>query len=314
MPSVYHYTDTNGLFGILSSRALFASDHRYLNDSSEGTVIEDLIIPILESEIAEITPKLIAKRWLKPEFYDRHGISGHLLQARLQYKAFVRATQNVSPFFVLSFCRHDECSETSRHGLLSQWRGYAGSGGFAIEFDEKLLDGLLVAEHAAFAYAMTKSDEVLYEKFDRLFDPQVYSGVAGEMIWSIFDHVKIDASELTGRKDLDQTVLSFATTAPFLKHWGFREEREYRIVTACIRPTKIPEGERRPAKQIKFRQRNSLVVPYIELFGTLPDPLPIKAIIIGPHPAQEKQEQALNMLLESHKLDVNVRLSSIPYS
>jgi hypothetical protein len=237
-----------------------------------------------------------------------------LLQAQLQYKAFVRATQNVSPFFVLSFCRHDEGSETSRHGLLSQWRGYAGSGGFAIEFDEELLDSLLVAEHAAFAYAMTKSDEVLYEKFDRLFDSRVYRGVAGEMIWSVFDHAKIDASELTGRKDLDQTVLSFATTAPFLKHWGFREEREYRIVVACIRPTKIPEGESRPAKQIKFRQRNSLVVPYIELFGTLPDPLPIKAIIIGPHPAQEKQEQALNMLLESHKLDVNVRLSSIPYS
>jgi hypothetical protein len=61
MCSIFHYTDTAGLLGILSSETLFATDYRYLNDVAEAGVIRDLIMPILESEIAEITPKLIEK-------------------------------------------------------------------------------------------------------------------------------------------------------------------------------------------------------------------------------------------------------------
>jgi hypothetical protein len=56
MGSIFHYTDTAGLLGILSSETLFATDYRYLNDVAEAGVIRDLIMPILETEIAGITP------------------------------------------------------------------------------------------------------------------------------------------------------------------------------------------------------------------------------------------------------------------
>jgi hypothetical protein len=55
MPSVFHYTDSAGLLGILSSDSLFATDYRYLNDVTEAGVIRDLIMPVFEVEIAEIT-------------------------------------------------------------------------------------------------------------------------------------------------------------------------------------------------------------------------------------------------------------------
>ena len=71
MPSVFHYTDSAGLLGILSSGSLFATDYRYLNDVTEAGVIRDLIMPVFEAEIAEITPKLIEKKWLKKRVLRR---------------------------------------------------------------------------------------------------------------------------------------------------------------------------------------------------------------------------------------------------
>jgi hypothetical protein len=45
MASVFHYTDGAGLLGILSSKSLFATDYRYLNDVSEGSMIRQLLLP-----------------------------------------------------------------------------------------------------------------------------------------------------------------------------------------------------------------------------------------------------------------------------
>ena len=202
MPSVFHYTNSAGLVGILSSGSLFATDYRYLNDVTEAGVIRDLIMPVFEAEIAEITPKLIEKKWLKKEYYDEHGVSAHRLQAEKLYTSVVRATNNVTPFFVVSFCGHEEGTQAFEHGLLSQWRGYAEAGGFAIEFDEGKLDTLLKAETLKFAYAGTKSADVRYEKFEEAFDPDTYKGLAGAMIWEVFDRAGIDVSAVTGRTNI----------------------------------------------------------------------------------------------------------------
>ncbi len=313
MASVFHYTDTPGLLGILSSESLFATDYRYLNDTTEAGIIRSLILPILEAEVAEITPKLIQKGWLKKDFYDEHGVSGHRLQAEALYRSIVRAIDNITPFFVASFCRHEEGTPAFKHGLLSQWRGYAESGGFAIEFDEAGLDERMKEEHDSYAYVLTKQDSVLYERYDALFDQNIYKGVAGEMIWSVFETQGLDVSEVTGRKEIDPIILIFIKTAPFLKHWSFKEENEYRIVAACNRARKIPEGEGRPEKSIQFRSRNNLVTPYIELFDTSQKRFPIKSIIVGPHPLQDKQAEAVNMVLESEGIGAEIRLSEIPY-
>jgi hypothetical protein len=155
MSSVFHYTDSAGLLGILSSKSVFATHYRYLNDVSEGGLIRDLILPILEDEIAEINPKL-RERGLLKGFYETHGVRGNRLQAEGFYTSLVNSLDNTTPPFVLSFCRHTE-DKTIKHGLLSQWRGYAGSAGFAIEFDEGELVELIKIECETFAYPWMKS-------------------------------------------------------------------------------------------------------------------------------------------------------------
>ena len=275
MSSVFHYTDSTGLLGILSSKSLFATDYRYLNDVSEGSMIRDLMLPIFEAEIAEIMPKLAEKGLLRG-FYEFHGARGHRLQAEGFYTSLVNSLDDTTPPFVLSFCRHTE-EKTIKHGLLSQWRAYAGSAGFAIEFDEPEVVELIRVEHATFAYAMMKSDYVRYKGYDDLFDPNVYRGVAGELTRRMFE--PRDVSEITGRigvKEMDTVMLNFASTAPFLKHDGFQEEEEYRIVAGRVGKDKIaPEAALR-VKEIKFRTKEGLIVPYIKLFEGSSRDLPIK--------------------------------------
>src|SRR5438876_8292740 len=110
MASIFHYTDAAGLSGILSSKMLFVSDYRFLNDSTELGVIRDLLLPVLEAEIADIIPKLIEKKLMKG-FYEFHGVSGHRLQAEGFFKTLLRLVNDISPLFVLSFCRHHEGSK-----------------------------------------------------------------------------------------------------------------------------------------------------------------------------------------------------------
>jgi hypothetical protein len=60
-----------------------------------------------------------------------------------------------------------------------------------------------------------------------------------------------------------------------------------------------------------FRSRGGLIVPYIEFFKE--STLPIKSIIVGPHPFQEKQRDSIRLLLDSTPFSrADVRLSNIP--
>ena len=268
MPSVFHYTNSAGLLGILQTKCLFATEYRYLNDLSEGSMIRDHICKIFEAEIEEMTPKLVEAGYLNEHLYKHHGEGIHRQQAEGTYRAIIKAMDNTTPIFVLSFCRHkdDKDGNVGRHGLLSQWRAYAGYG-FAMEFDESGLNEMLTPEHETFAYPLMKSGDVRYRGYEEMLDPDVYRGVAGELIRTGFK--SRDVSEITGRKELDDVALKLAATAFFLKHHGFEEEQEYRIIAAPVRKDKIRKDAIRTEKEILFRSREGLIVPYIELFKEL---------------------------------------------
>src|SRR5207245_1354186 len=131
------------------------------------------------------------------------------------------------------------------------------------------------------------SDNVHYEQHEANFDPKAYRGVAGEMIFAIFESRQMDVSEVTGRTDLDEVMVSFIKSAPLLKHASFHEENEYRIIASPVRRKQIPREETREWKRILFRRKGNMIVPYIRLFDNARRPFPIKSIIVGPHPFQD---------------------------
>lgn len=245
MPSVFHYTHSAGLLGILQSKTLFATDYRYLNDVSEGSMIKEPIVKMFAAEIETLVPALANQGLLTSLVGHRHLEEF----AEQFYQSIVHASDTATPIYVLSFCRH-KSKKLIEHGLLSQWRGYAGSAGFAIEFDERKLCKLVEVENSTFGYVMMKSDRVQYKNYNRHVDPDVYRGVAGELIRRRLAPIR-DVSDITGRmgrEEMDGMMVNFGMTRPFLKHDGFEEEKEYRIVAARVRHDKIrPEITHPPA-------------------------------------------------------------------
>jgi hypothetical protein len=313
--SLFHYTTAQGLLGIIKDQALFATHADFSNDSSECKLIRAYIANVLSSEYKELVPQLIDMKIIDPDLLRMHGILVFEKEADNSVNAMLRATNNTAPYFVTSFCIHDDKSYEYSHGLLSQWRGY-GLGGFAIEFDELEIDKLIEAELAGWKYQGILSNTVAYEDHEQHADPSRFKGMAGAFLREILPK-KIpdeDLNKILGTQTIDDYGRHFLSVAPFLKHRGFREESEYRIVALCNRPTKNDPGDERKVKEIHFRSRqDGHVVPYISLFENLDKPLPIKGIIIGPHPQQDNQRGAVELLLERYGVKAPVRVSELPF-
>lgn len=90
--------------------------------------------------------------------------------------------------------------------------------------------------------------------------------------------------------------------APFIKHEGFREEEEVRIITGNMH-------------EVKYKYQKGVYLPYIEFDfgGKLPEM--IKEIWVGPSASQELTKRSLELMLKNYKLagQCDVKVSPIPY-
>lgn len=110
--SLFHYTSAAGLQGIIETKSIWATDHRFLNDPSEFTHGWAIVIAALKRRKAELD-QISTEVWHSIEALREHSERGGVF-------AFVG-------------------SLTSEGDLLSQWRGYGGGRGFAIGFNEDWL-------------------------------------------------------------------------------------------------------------------------------------------------------------------------------
>jgi len=130
---LYHYTDAQGLLGILSSGRLWATNVRFMNDPSEITYAVDLIRGVIEKMKQEVAPPIGSD--LKPltdlDAWDAHlervGNSFPLDYLKSALEAALKMFEiGIGEAYVISFCVKDN--------LLSQWRGYGKDGGYSIGF------------------------------------------------------------------------------------------------------------------------------------------------------------------------------------
>lgn len=104
---VYHYTDSAGLLGILSSGSVWATDYRFLNDSSELAYTFSLAAGIAADQVAQADGlgasflEYVATN-ARPEVYDE------------------------TPYYLACF--------SAVQNSLSQWRAYGGRQGFSLTF------------------------------------------------------------------------------------------------------------------------------------------------------------------------------------
>jgi hypothetical protein len=315
-PTLFHYTNWGGVEGILKNQTLWATNVRYLNDTSEYYLAKEpftqLLLPIVRKSLDTL---LVNNRDIK-SYVDEHGGLEH--QTDILVNDLVRSLYEVSgdDYYVVSFCSEPKDEYVKSHGLLSQWRAYGHELGFVIVFDTLGLENLLVKESEQFSYLPSHISDVIYSndnvRFNNEFRPHFtdIEKYVREMIASTVDG--------TAPPRGANAMAAFNICTTRYKHRGFCEEAEVRIVAAPLfdTPEFVAEMEKRklelkPNKEIKFRTSRGLSAPYLELFGEKFGSLPIQKIIVGPGRNNNIAAELLKKILKGRNIDVG--MSELPY-
>jgi hypothetical protein len=211
--------------------------------------------------------------------------------------------------YICSFCSHARDHPYEReNGLLSQWRGYGGLGRFAIVFDTCRLDALLAVEWEKHAWITLDIKPVVYfegaETLEKSF-PRLLGVCTSIMTRLLNEEPHRDSDIFT----------SFSEAATLLKHRGFREEREVRIIAIPMSPEALKERGREnelvgPRLIKKVRAINLSERKYLALFEDLGTQLPITRIIVGPG-AQQQDDLRFARALTAERVPIVV--SETPY-
>ena len=282
-PIIHHYTDDNGLRGILQSGKLWLTDVFYLNDPSElrygvGIAIETLA----------------------------RAAAGGPLEQRIfaqDFRKYQNGAESAAHFFVLSF------SEIGND--LSQWRAYADNGrGYSLGFDGPRLEkafcndatGAPIQEHMTFP--VSYSEATLRGIFTKLINkvlPRVSAagtlGLSNTVIQTYMDHLGLSLA------------LQVFRTALFFKHHAYASEKEYRFMH--ISPAN------NPPTGLNFRSRPHMLLRYLEFDWMTLDPAFLKQIIVGPGTEPRMGVRFSYDCLKAYfpvtSVPVNVVTSAIPY-
>lgn len=318
-PLLYHYTTAAGLQGIIESQQLWATSIAYLNDAEEHTGFFDRRLPYLlekptRDAIAEITKTADGKGIVN----DMGGVDEAVQKLKRGLTTAIRSTTlKFNDPYIASFCSAN-LPDAQVNGLLSQWRGYGSDGGYAIIFETNIMHLLLERESKNFNYQTLLFGNVEY------YDQDSNEKAAHK---ETLDNEKI-IQDLARRfiltkdaKVLGPALNPITTLSCTHKHRGFNEEDEIRIVAIPTDNRFLGEmkkiGHAQPKKRIQYRAKNGVLIPYIALFEQEPNKdfikLPIKKIIVGPHPDKLRRKEAIESLLEQRDIKAEVTVSDIPY-
>jgi hypothetical protein len=224
-PSIlYHYTNQEGLLGIIKDRALRATEIQYMNDASE------LITPI--SIASDVLTEIGRKRFRELKGDELKFIIDPEKEVAMFIDLFLQLLTEQNTF-VISFSRKPD--------NLSQWRAYgAPSSAYSIGFRYEKLKS--VAEKSGF--------ELLKCEYFKEEDLKI---VVKEMINEL---VNESLKKSSGRRaDFTwKSAVKFMKIASTMKDYSFKEEEEWRLVLTGHR-----SGQ---TESIDFRVGKSMIVPY----------------------------------------------------
>lgn len=267
--TVFHYTNAEGLLGIMHARALWVTDAEFLNDPQEVRHAVGALEESLQQQVE------IARRDADHRGHD--SLQPLLDALRRRYpkgREFQGNRERTA--YVTSFCREGD--------LLSMWRSYARGSGFSIELDTQIVLDVLTGDPTG-TYDLTAAE------LERLKSDNF--GVEAHFLTVRYDenNVRLLVDRITtemweggtsgtaerAERLLDQFTLDFTG----IKHDSFKEEEEERLVV-------FPTGDLSPA--VRLRSSDGRLVPYIAV--TIPHEA-IRSVTIGPGGSRQQQRVAL---------------------
>ncbi len=301
---LHHYTNWDGLSGILKEKTLWATKYKYLNDYTEIEHVRPYLIERLTdlyiqrySALTDVRSRTIFQKHgglAKVAAHEADRFVGILYD--VNYKHGGRLQEPFTEPFILSFCSHSKDKEYERdNGLLSQWRSYGRLEGYALVFDTAELEAFMNREADCYHYGYLEMYEVVYDSDEHF----------SKAITPLLDELNATASELEieGFKG-HMPHGAFIKTTTGIKHRAFYEEREIRMVAAPLPLSLMQKIESRQDekfsrdKSAKSIYRRPSGAEYIKLFDSIDmRDLPIKRIIIGPHSAQDELQKKVDSLV-----------------
>lgn len=294
--TLYHYTSPDGIKGIVEEGALYCSSAHYLSDAAElryAARQAEPLIEDLERRVQEEGPEYREEFDLLDRMKDELG-------AIEEERIFV-------------------CSFSSNGNMLSQWRAYCPEeGGYSVGFDTDRLAALADIQGFHLFRCLYSADE---------YAPALEDLVYGTIPWYREHRQELEESRAFGGSHSEDLASEHATgfralfvnLAARVKHPAFKEEDEWRLVSAPIAATMYP---------VSYRSGVSSLVPYIEFelemgeedldegseYDEMDLRCPISEVIVGPTPHPELAGRSVEGLLNAHDLyGRGVTESGIPY-
>lgn len=194
--NLYHYTTINGAYGIISSKSLWMTKIKFLNDESELS----FCIKFFQHRLNLFIKKLADKD--KIDFLSQ-------------------SSERLNSFENINICIASFCEDSN---LLSQWRSYgSGNEGIAIGFSSELLKecctkySINLWKCIYIQEIQAKIMDEIIEALSREYDANSRTGDKKRLEYLMYEFSAL-----------------FLQIAPIIKNYYFREEHEWRLVTLPI--------------------------------------------------------------------------------
>lgn len=308
--ALFHYTTARGLIGILTTGQLWNTAYYCANDESELAagkgVISSLFCKHTHDLILNSDPRIVtfANRGVDPRQY------GENFEQQITSMAL-----SMLGIYITCFCRPTG-EEDFQHGLLSQWRGYAIDGGYALQFSRKKLVAAIESAHstAGLNYDLMDVhyhlDNPLKAEVMRHSDAflRAYSEHLDELAQPLDFNRKTMRSPIAGLPGgpLEAMLNYLAHT----KSVHFQEERECRL--SLVQATATDVADSLP---VGYFERGGMPVPYTQtpklVFNVLDC---IEWVVVGPAPRLHARFKAVAQLAKQYSSKIRVRPSHIPFT
>jgi len=162
---------------------------------------------------------------------------------------------------------------------LSQWRAYSQSGGYALAFNGSVLSRIAQAQ----GYQLVRC---IYEESDKV-------KIFKECVFSILSRLNPNEIDLI----VENSAKVFLEVAAMMKHKGFAEENEWRLIST---------GRQNMVSEIKYRSNTKYLIPFREIAlesqnilqkGDSRNYIGIVEVMVGPAPVQELSWRSCMRLL-----------------
>ena len=260
---VFHYTGSAGLLGMLKSKAVWATDARFLNDFNELVLARPMVEASVRRRIQELRshgPSALPDGSL--ESFDQ--LEGRCDSLGRLVLAFERANDSTGQVFVTSF-------STARDTLI-QWQSY-GFGGYAVGFDSDELTthrpALQSPEEKWPKRLDLSGTSVTSELVPVIYDPITAQAAVDKIIGGLF----LMPFDFSPSWEFDEAIRSIVGVAARIKGPDWASEQKQRLIV------RVPPGSIGSAP-IDFRVAGGLLVPYLSM--PFDRSSAIQEIIVGP--------------------------------